>query len=98
MIETNPSIGQVLIVVWFALAIIVEIIGSTILWVWLRRRGAKLIFGLTGIPGYLELAYIVWSRSQGRHPNMTLIVFRALSLVNAVVAGIWFILFVATRQ
>ena len=98
MIETNPSMGEILIAVWFAVSIIVEIIGSTIFWVWLRRRGAKLIFGLAGTPGYLELAYVRWCRNQRRHPNIRLFVFRALSLINVVIAGVWFIFFVATRQ
>ncbi len=98
MIEMNPSMGEVLIMAWFALSTIVEIIGTTIFWVWLRRRGAKLIFGLAGTPGYLELAYVRWCRNQGRHPNIRLFVFRALSLINVVTSGILFILFVATRR
>ncbi len=98
MQTTYPSIGQIVIMVWFSISVIIAIVGTFVLWFWLRRRGIKLIFMLTATPGYLEYSYVKWCRSQGQHPKPIVLIFRTHSLMNAIVAGILFILFVATKQ
>lgn len=92
-----PSTGAVFIIVWFAVSILIEVIGTFVFWIWLRKRGLKLVFGLTGTPGYMEYTYLKWCRSQLRRPNTGMLVFRAVSLINVIIAGIFFILLVTTR-
>jgi type IV secretory pathway TraG/TraD family ATPase VirD4 len=81
------STSQILILVWFGSAIFVEITSGFVLALWLSRRGVRLVFGLTGMPGYLERAYLKWCRSQGRS-GKDVLVLRVLSMVNVIVAAI----------
>ena len=81
------STPDVLISAWFGLAILVEVVSSVVLRLSLRRRGVKLVFGLTGMPGYLERAHLMWCRSQGRRSTGVL-VFRLISLVNVIAAAV----------
>lgn len=81
------STREVIIGVWFVVAILIEVGSTLVLLLWLRRRGVRLVFGLTGIPGYLERAYREWCRNQGR-PSTGVLVLRAVSLINVVVAAI----------
>jgi hypothetical protein len=87
----DTVIGSVLIPLWFSASAVIEIVGGIILWCWLHRRGIELIFMLTGTPGYLELVYLRYCRNQGRSSKRVLI-FRLISLINVVIAGIYFIL------
>jgi type IV secretory pathway TraG/TraD family ATPase VirD4 len=87
--------GEIFVMVWFSVAVIIEIISSIVLWFWLRRHGVKFVFGLAGIPGYMERAYLAWCRSQG-HPCTRVLVLRAVSIINVIVAAIFFIA-IATR-
>ena len=80
------STPDVLISAWFGLAILVEVVSSVVLRLSLRRRGV-LVVGLTGMPGYLERAYLMWCRSQGRRSTGVL-VFRLISLVNVIAAAV----------
>jgi hypothetical protein len=75
------------IFIWFGLAILVEVASSVVLLLWLRRRGVKVLFGLTGIPGYLERAYLKWCRSQG-HSGKRVLLLRALSIINVIIAAL----------
>lgn len=79
--------GEAITYLWFALAILIEVVSSFVLWVWLRRRGVKLVFGMTGIPGYLESTYHKWCKSHQRSGTGVLL-FRVASIVNVIVAAI----------
>jgi len=76
--------------IWFVASIIFEVVSSFLLWIWLRKRGVRLVFGLSGIPGYLERFYIDWCRSHG-HPYKRVLVTRVISVINLIVAAIVFI-------
>lgn len=76
-----------IVLVWFALSILMEIISTLVLMTWLRRRKVPIVFGLTGIPGYLEHAYADWCRSHGED-SKRLLVIRGLLLLNVVLAAV----------
>jgi hypothetical protein len=86
-----PSTGEILIFVWFGVSVFVAVGGNFVFLFWLRRRGVKLVYSLVGIPGYMDYAYLQWCRSHGRSGKRVLIL-RAISIINAIVAGIVFIL------
>ncbi len=88
-----PSTGEVLIIIWFAVSVLIAVIGTFVFWIWLVRRGVKLVFMWTGTPGYLEYAYLKWCRSQGVRPSRRIIFFRIVSIINVVVAAAFFIAF-----
>jgi hypothetical protein len=94
--HSELTVGQAIIYVWFALAVLVEIVSSFVLWLLLRRRGVRLSFGLTGVPGYLERIYKDWCRNQGRSSKRVLLL-RAASLVDLIVAAIFAIPLLAAR-
>ena len=74
-----------IILIWFATSILVEVVGILFFALWLTNRGVKLVFGLTGIPGYLEHRYAIWCADRGRSPRRV-IVIRALLLLNMIIA------------
>lgn len=76
------------VIVWFALAILTEVVSSFMLWAWLRCHGARLVFGLAGIPGYLEHAYHEWCNSH-QQPCRAVLLLRAASVVNVIAAAIF---------
>jgi len=78
---------RVFVNVWFAASVVIQVASSIVFWFWLRRRGVRLVYGLAGIPGYLERAYLGWCRSQGRS-GTTVIVLRAMSVINVIVAAV----------
>jgi hypothetical protein len=92
-----PSTGEILIVVWFALSVFVEVISGIVFWFWIRRQGVKLSNLMVKMPGNMERAYLAWCRSHGQSPNMRIIRFRAISTINVLVAGIIFVLILSTR-
>lgn len=79
---------DVLILVWFASAIVIEVASSFMLFIWLRYHGVRLVFGLTGVPGYMERKYDEFCRDNGR-PKKLVLYLRALSIVNVVLAAIF---------
>ncbi len=90
----RATTGEMLISIWFGLAILIEVVSIVVLRVWLgRHRGRLAPFGL---PGYHERAYVEWCRSSGRSATNVLIL-RRLSVINVILALAAFILFVATR-
>ncbi len=91
-----PSTGEIFVMIWFSVSVIIEIISSVLLWLWLRRRGVRLVFSLTGIPGYIERAYLVWCRSQGR-PCRRVLVLRAVSIINVIIAAVFFLTTIVLR-
>jgi hypothetical protein len=74
-----------LILIWFATSILAEVIGMLIFAWRLRRRGVHLIFGLVGVPGYLEYCYAQWCTSRGESPRRV-IALRVLLLLNMILA------------
>lgn len=86
-----PSTIDVVILIWFGLSVIIAVLGTFIFWIWLRRHGTKLVFGLIGTPGYLEYAYLKWCRGQQISLNKGILFVRVLSIINVIVAGICFI-------
>lgn len=81
------SLLQAIGVAWFIGSIVFEI-GTTIFFMlWLRRHGAKLIFGLTGVPGYLEMHYLNLCRQQARSAK-TILILRLILLINVLLAAI----------
>jgi len=83
----DPSTSEILILAWFALSVFVAVVGTVVLSVWLRRRGVRLVSGFVGIPGYLEYAYFKYCQSHER-ASTSVLVLRAISIINAVVAAI----------
>ena len=63
---------------WFALAIFIEIASTMGLRLWLTRRGAKPIYLLSVLPGYLEHFYWKWSNKH-RHASRLVLVLRIIS-------------------
>ncbi len=90
--------GEILIIIWFAVSVLIAVVGTFVFWLWLVRRGVKLTFMWTGTPGYLEYAYVKWCRSEGRPLNRGVIVFRAVSIINVVIAAAFFIAFAAQES
>jgi hypothetical protein len=90
----GPSIVEIFIMIWFSVSVIIEIVGNIVLRNWLRHRGVKLIFVLTGTPGYLEGVYLKFCRSQGQSATRVL-TLRVISMINIIIVGIIFILMVA---
>lgn len=80
-----PTPATWLILIWFASAILAEVIGMLIFAWQLRRSGARLVFGMVGVPGYLEYHYAQWCNSRRESPR-NVIVLRALLLLNMILA------------
>ena len=76
---------QWVILIWFMCAVLAEVLITLLFAIWLRQRGVNLIFGMIGVPGYLELLYAQWNRAQGRS-SRNWIAMRALMLANLVLA------------
>lgn len=81
------NLMQVIGMVWFVTSIALEI-GTTIFFMlWLRWRGITLIFGLTGVPGYLEMRYMELCQREARSA-MKILVLRLILLINVLLAAI----------
>lgn len=87
----SPSTAEIVIMVWFVASVLITVIGTFGFWIWLLRRGVKLLFMWVGTPGYLEYAYLKWCRNQGCPPNKFLVSFRAISVINVIIAAAFFI-------
>ena len=84
MKSINP--WQAIGIAWFCISIVL-VIGSNIFFMlWLRRKGVRLVFGLTGIPGYLDMHYVKLCRQEARSAKVVLIL-RAASWINALLAA-----------
>jgi hypothetical protein len=73
------------VLIWFAVAVLAETVGILAFAMWLRRRGVTLVFGLVGIPGYLEYRYVRWCQSRGQSSRRG-IALRLLLLFNMILA------------
>lgn len=81
------SLLQGIGLIWFVTSIVLQI-GTTVFFMfWLRRRGVRLTFGLTGIPGYLEVHYLNLCRRQGRD-GKTILIVRLMLFINVLLAAI----------
>ena len=77
--------------IWFAASVFIVVVSTFALWLWLLRQGVKLLFIWIGTPGYLEYAYLQWCRNKGQRPNRGIIAFRAVMIINVIIAAIFFI-------
>jgi len=82
--------------IWFACSVAVPVIANAILYFWLRRKGVSMVFALSGTPGYLDVLYARWSREHQESPA-GILWFRAIALLNLVIAAWAFYLYVAPR-
>ena len=81
------SLWQELGLAWFAVSIVLVIGTAIFFMLWLRSKDAKLTFGLTGIPGYLEMHYVKLCRQEGRNAK-TVLILRTVLWINALLAAI----------
>jgi hypothetical protein len=72
------------------------VIANAILYFWLRRKGVSMVFALSGMPGYLDVLYARWCREHQKSPA-GILWFRAIALLNLVIAGWAFYVYVAPR-
>jgi hypothetical protein len=77
-------------VTWFSTAVLIEVVQNFALYLYLRRAGVKVSFALAGTPGYLDNLYRTLRSGQNKS-SFLVILLRMLSLVNVVVAAIYFI-------
>jgi len=73
------------VLMWFAVAILAEVFSTVGFAFWLHRRGVKLVFGLTGIPGYVEYRYAEWCKARGK-PSRRVVAIRVLLMINVIAA------------
>ena len=85
---------KVFISIWFTISLFTEILNSIMLWFWLRLHGVRLGFGLTGTSGYMENAYLYWSKSQGKS-GKRLVIFKAVLIINIIISAYCFYLIMA---
>jgi predicted secreted protein len=78
----HPCTFEVFVMIWFAVSVALAVIGN----------GAELSFFWAGTPGYLDNVYVKWCRTRGQSPNRWLLIFRVVSIISALIAGIFFIL------
>jgi len=84
MIE-ELSTWQWVVLMWFMCSVLVEVLSTLMFSVWLRRRNVELIFGMIGIPGYLEYQYAQWCRANSR-PSRAWLAVRGLLMVNVILS------------
>ena len=84
MTQELPT-SQWVVLVWFACAVLAEVLSTVVFAIWLRRRKVSLTFGMIGMPGYLEYRYAEWCRANGR-PSRNWIVMRWSLMANVVIA------------
>ena len=85
---------RIIIPIWFVTAVLVELFSSMGLCFWLRSRGVRVSPFCYGMPGYMERLYKQWCETHGRSAK-GFVIFRAVALVNCVLALIAFILITA---
>jgi hypothetical protein len=82
--------------IWFACSVAVPVIANAILYFWLRQKGVSMVFALSGTPGYLDVLYARWCREHQKSPA-GILWFRAIALLNLVIAAWIFYVYVAPR-
>jgi hypothetical protein len=84
------------VTIWFACSVAVPVIANAILYFWLRQKGVSMVFAWTGTPGYLDVLYARWCREHQKSPA-GILWFRAIALLNLVIAAWTFYVYVASR-
>jgi hypothetical protein len=82
--------------IWFACSVAVPVIANAILYFWLCGKGVSMVFAFAGMPGYLDVLYARWCREHQKSPA-AILWFRAIALLNLVIAAWAFYVYVATR-
>jgi len=75
------------VLIWFIVSVLAHLLSGLGLWLWLARHRVKMVFGLAGIPGYLERRYRDWAESAGRSSRLV-INLRVISTINVVVVSV----------
>jgi hypothetical protein len=84
------TIVQVVIDIWFGVAVIWAVLLNVALLITLRiNKRVSLLDLYAGTPGYLDMIYIRWRKDNGK-PYKVVIVARVAALINAVLAGMAF--------
>jgi hypothetical protein len=91
------NILEIIIIIWFSMSVFIEIASSLVFWFWLRRHGVNLVFSLIGIPGYMESAYRKWCRKNGVS-GKTVLILRISSIINVIIASVFFIMLVSSKN
>ncbi len=81
------------LMVWLFVSAIVYFGGSFVFWIFLLRRGVKMIFSFTGTPGYFDFVYIQDCHKNKKKINSSLIAFRVFSFLNAILAIIFALIY-----
>jgi hypothetical protein len=81
------STGQAVIFIWFAAAVVIEIVSGLWLYEWLRRKKVNVSVLWMGVPGYLERAYLGWCRRNGQSGKRVL-TLRYLSKISVVASSL----------
>jgi len=84
------------VTIWFACSVAVPVIADAMLDFWLRQKGVSMVFAWTGTPGYLDVLYARWCREHQKSPA-GILWFRAIALLNLVIAAWTFYVYVASR-
>lgn len=90
------TLNNILLIIvgsWFAISIVAVVFENLFLWIYLKKSGAKMLFIMSGTPGYLDKVYKSWCKENGVSPESRLRRRRIL-LINVILAVIAFFLFV----
>ncbi len=79
------TLHEWIVLAWFSVSIIAEVISSVGFVFWLRIHGVRVPSYLYGVPGYLEYRYWTWCKAGGRHSRRW-ITIRVLLMINIVAA------------
>jgi hypothetical protein len=79
---------EITAIAWFTSAIAIEVFGAFALFIWLNYKEVRLVFGLAGVPWYLESKYKSFRDASGDSSKVVLWL-RALSLLNLALAIIF---------
>ena len=92
----DARVMKTAVTIWFACSVAVPVIENAILYLWLSHKGVSMVFALTGMPGYLDVLYARWCREHQKSPA-GILGFRAIALLNLVIAAWAFYVYVASR-
>ena len=77
---------RIILLVWFATSVLVEVLSQLVLVMWLRASGVKVSIFLSGVPGYVDGLYADWCETNGRN-GRPLLVFRRIWLINCLIVA-----------
>ena len=79
------------VTLWFCSSVLAAVVENVIFVVWLRRKHVPFVFGLSGLPSYVNKQYLAWCRSVGEEPRWAWLRWRRLLLANALIAAAAFV-------